>query len=103
EPAADLRVFAFVIFTHNAEIDLSGGEVLDGRFYSREQLYWANICILMELAANRNQKAPERNVVGDSWMAHGAEKNGIEWQELFEAVFGHHAAGLEICLTAPAK
>ena len=40
---------------------------------------------------------------GTPRMADGAEKNGVEGQELLEPVLGHHAAGLEIGLAAPVE
>src|ERR1700730_10317801 len=103
EPATDFRVFSFVIFTHHAEIDHPRSEVLHRWFNSREQTNGPNIRVLTELAADRNQQAPERDVIWHPGMAHGAEKNGIEGTQLLEAIFGHHAAGLEICLTAPVE
>src|SRR5580658_8509502 len=53
------------------------------------------------MAANGYQQAPERNVIGHIGMTDSAEENCVEGTQLFEAVFGHHAAGAAIYLAAP--
>src|SRR5262249_15253349 len=53
--------------------------------------------------ADRNEKAPERNVIGHARMAHSAEEDRVKWFELRDTVFRHHAAGFDVALAAPVE
>src|SRR5437764_11129916 len=42
-------------------------------------------------------------MVGYARVAHSTEKDCVEWTELFQPVFGHHALGLEECFATPVE
>ena len=103
EPPADIGVLAFIIFAHHAEIDLAGSKILYRGLDARKQAHRPDVCVLLELAANRNQQAPQRDVIGHARVAYRAQKNRIEGPELFESVFRHHASGFQIALATPVE
>src|SRR5207237_6482208 len=51
----------------------------------------------------RDQKTPERHVIGDIGMADRAEIDGIIEPQPLEPVFGHHLAGLGVARAAPVE
>src|SRR5262245_22830613 len=57
----------------------------------------------MEAAPDRDQKAPERDVVRHTGKSHGAQEDRLERSEPVEPVFRHHAAGLGEALAAPVE
>src|SRR5262249_52410345 len=57
--------------------------------------------ILMKSAPDRNQEAPQRDVVRHSGESHRAEKDRLELSKPLEAVLGHHAPGFRVALAAP--
>src|SRR5207245_2538852 len=54
-----------------------------------------------EFAADRNQQAPERHVVGHAGESHGAQEDRVVLADLGEAVLRHHLAVLLVVLAAP--
>ena len=59
--------------------------------------------VLVEGAANRDQQAPQRDVVRHTWRAHRAEEDRVVAAERLQPVLGHHRAGLEVPVAAPGK
>src|SRR5262249_53449981 len=68
-----------------------------------EQADGPQIDVLLELAADRDQQIPERDMIGDRRPADGAEKDRIMPGYLRQAVSGHHAAGALIEVAAPVE
>src|SRR5216683_1567452 len=101
EAAADVGVLAFVVFAHDGEIDLAGLPVFKRGLNAVKEAHGAEIDVLAESAANGDEQAPKRNVIGDAGMPDRAEEGSVERAELLETVGGHHAAGLEVCFAAP--
>jgi len=42
-------------------------------------------------------------MIGNAWVAHGAEKNRVKPPQLLEAVIRHHFSGLHVGFTAPVE
>src|SRR5205807_6611862 len=63
----------------------------------------AQVDVLAEAAADRDQEAPERDVVGHARKSDGAEVDRVEAPKLVESVRRHHAAGRRVGLAAPVE
>ena len=103
EPPADIGVFALVILAHDDKIDLARSKILYRGLDPRKQAHRPDVGVLLELAANRNQQAPQRDVIGHARVAYRAQKNRIEGPKLLQSVFRHHAAGFQIALATPVE
>src|SRR3984893_4702775 len=103
EPSANVRVFPLIVLANDGEIDLTGLPVLQGRFDSVEQTHGTKIDVLPEGSPDGNQKPPKRDMIGNAWVANGAEENGVERLQLPQAVVGHHLSGLHVRFAAPVK
>ncbi len=103
EPAADRRIFALVVLAHDIEIDVARGAVAQWRLNAGEQPHRAQIDVLLEVAAQRDQQAPQRDVIGHVGIADRAEKDGVEEPQPVKPVFRHHPAGLGVGLAAPVE
>ncbi len=57
--------------------------------------------VLVELAADGDEQAPQGHVVGDVRCADGAEKGGVAGGELVDAVDRHHAAVAAVVVRTP--
>ena len=101
EAAAEAGIFTLGVLADDVEVDVLLGA--SGKRGSRagHQLAGADAGVLIEAAADGDQEAPERDVVGDTGPADGTEKDGVVLAELVEAVLGHHGAELGVTLTGP--
>ena len=99
--AADVGVFAFVVFTDDAEFNLTGLPVFERALNSFKQPYWPQIDVLKEAATDWNQEPPQGCVVGNVRVSNGAEKNGVKRPELLDAIRGHHLPSFDVGFTAP--
>src|SRR5207247_5716323 len=59
--------------------------------------------VLIEAAADRDQQAPQRDVIRHTGVADRAKEHGVEPLQLLEAILRHHAAGLRINLATPVE
>ena len=66
-----------------------------------QQLYGAQIYILVEAVAYLEQQPPEGDMVGHAGIADRAEIDGVEARKDLDAVFRHHPPGLEVIFAAP--
>src|SRR5690606_11268260 len=103
EPAADLRVLALVVLAHDVEIDLLGRPAGEGARHAAQHADRPQRDILMELPADRDEQAPERDVVGHAGPVDGAEIDRIMALDPLEPVLRHHAAGLDEALAGPVE
>src|SRR6266545_2771171 len=103
EPPADLRVLALVVLAHDQHIDVGGPASGERRPDTVEQTHGTQVDVLVEPAPDRDQEAPERDVVRHAGEPHRAEEDRLELPEPVEAILGHHAAGLGVALTAPVE
>src|SRR6185437_15752271 len=61
----------------------------------------AEIDVLPEAAADRDQQAPERDMVGNAGISDRAEEDPLRALDLLEPILRHHRADLGIALAAP--
>src|SRR6476620_5828604 len=66
KPAADLGIFAFVVFAHYMEIDIARGSPRQRAWNAGQQSYRPEIYILTELASDRNQQPPQGDMIGNA-------------------------------------
>jgi hypothetical protein len=93
--AADGGIFAFGVLAHHPEINVAGLAVGQRRRHARHQPHRAQIHILIELAAELDQRAPERDVIRNLGRpADRAEVDGIVLADLILPIVRHHLAVL---------
>jgi len=95
-PAADARVLALRVLAHDVEVDLVRRAVGERRAHAGQQPAGAQVHILVEAAADRDEQAPERDVVRHPRPADGAEEDRIVPADALFPVLRHHAAVLEV-------
>src|SRR5882724_4450712 len=103
EPPANARVFPLVVLTDDAEINLAGFPVLQRSLNPFKKPDGAQIYVLTESAADRNQQAPERNVIRDTGMSNCAKEDRVKRPELLQAICRHHLSGLHVGFTTPVE
>src|SRR3546814_3997643 len=79
EPPADFRVFALDVLAHHDEVDVGGPAPGQRRRHAFQQAHRAHVGVEIELATQRDQQAPERDMVGD---AGRSEEHTSELQSL---------------------
>jgi hypothetical protein len=92
---ADRRVFALGVLAHHVEVDVA--RLLAGQRagHARHQAHRAQVDVLVELAAELEQRTPQRDVVRHRVRpADGAEIDRLEAVELRLPVVRHHLAVL---------
>ena len=102
-PSADRRVLAFVVLAHDPEVDVAGLAAGERRADPGHQPHRPQVDVLLELPADRDQQAPERDVIGHVRKADRAEKDRVVVADLREPVVRHHRAGGTIAFAAPRK
>ena len=100
---AHLRVFALVVLADDDEVDVGGAAVRERRGNPLEQLDRPQVDILPEGPAQRDQEAPERDMVRHAGKAHRAQQDRVERAQHLDAVLRHHPAGLAVGLAAPVE
>ena len=68
---------------------------------TREDADRAEVDVLIELPADRNQQAPQGDVVGDVRSPHRTEQDGVAVGELGDPVRRHHPAVLPVMVRSP--
>ena len=96
-PAADRGIFALGVFTNDPEVDVAWLAADERRSHARHQAHGAQIDVLIELAAEFDERAPERHMVGDLGRpANRAEIDRVMAADLRLPVFRHHDAVLGV-------
>src|SRR5215471_7175097 len=75
--AADLGIFAFGIFAHNPEVNVSRFLAAQWTWNARQQANRPQVDVLIKLPADGNQQAPQRDVVRHAGKPDSAEENGV--------------------------
>ena len=101
--AADRGVLALGVLAHDPEIDVARLAIGQRAGHALEQPHRAQVHVLVEVAADRDQQSPQRNVVGHARPADGAEEDALERLELLHAVVRHHLAGLHQPIARPVE
>ena len=97
-PPADPGVLALGVLAHAQHVDLRRAQrALDpGQQPDRAQVH-----VLVEHLADRQQEPPERHVVGHVRRADGADVDGVVAAQRLDRVRGHHRAGLSVVGAPP--
>jgi hypothetical protein len=102
EPAADaptdLAVLALDVLPHDDELHVLRGP--QRALHAVEDPDRAQVDVLAERPADRDEQAPQRDVVGHPGPADGAEEDRLEAAEDLQPVGRHHRA---LLLVAPAR
>ena len=93
--AANAGVFTLGVFAHHIEVDIAGLTIRQRCFDARHQPHRTQIDVLVELPAELQQRAPQRNVVGHHiGPAHRAKIDRIKGFQLRKPVVRQHPAML---------
>jgi hypothetical protein len=99
--SADGGIFALGIFAHHPEIDIAGLAVGERRRHAGHQPHRAQVDVLVELAPEFDQRAPQGNVIRDFRRpTDRAEIDRVMLADFRLPVFRHHAAVLFVIVTA---
>jgi hypothetical protein len=92
--AAQVGVFALGVLAHHQEVDVAGLLAGQRAGHALEQAHRAQVDVLVELAPELQQAAPQRDVVGHAGRpADGAEQQRVHALQLRLPVVRHHLAG----------
>jgi hypothetical protein len=104
QPAAAVGILAFGVLAHDEEIDLARLAAGQRRRHARHEPHGAQIDVLIEFAAEFEQRAPQRLVVRDCrGPADRAEENRFMLADLCFPVVRHHLAVLGVVVAAPVE
>ena len=99
--AADAGVFAFGVLPDDVEVDVAGLTSGQRAGHAGHQPHRPQVDVLVERAAELQQAAPQRDVVGHHvGPADGAEVDGVEAAEFVEPVVGQHLPVLDVVVGA---
>jgi len=91
--AADRRILALGVLAHHVEIDVAGLAVGERARHARHQPYRPQVDVLVEFAAEQQQRPPQRDVVGHRRRpAHRAVVDRVVAADPRLPVVGHHRA-----------
>lgn len=91
--AADAAVLALGVLAHDPEVDVARLPARQGAFHARHQPRRPQVDVLVELAPELQQAAPEADVVGHLVRhAHGAEVQRVELRQRGVPVCREHVA-----------
>jgi hypothetical protein len=97
------RVLALAVLADDHPVEIAAGTAFQRALGALEDSCWTHVHVLVQRFADREDQAPEGDVVRDVWPAHGAEVNRVELLELREAVRRHVPAALQVVLGAPVE
>ena len=99
--AADRRILALGVLAHHPEVDVAGLAAGERAGHAGHQAHGAQVDVLVELAPEQDQRAPQRDVVGQLvGHADGAEVDRVMAADLLLPVLRHHAAVLFVVVAA---
>src|SRR4051812_34865711 len=101
--AADGGVLALVVLAHHPEIDVPRFAIAQRRGHARHEADRADVCVLAEPAADRDEETPQRDVIGNAGESNRAEEDCVVLADPVEPVARHHLAVLLVMLAAPGK
>jgi len=81
-PPADGGVLPFGVFAHDDEVDVARLTAAQGRLDPGHQPHRADVGVLLEAAADREQQPPYGDVIRNPRKSHGAQEDGVvvaEW------------------------
>src|SRR5207237_2489897 len=84
--AADLRVLSFGVLAHDNEIDVARLSSGERRAYARIENRGPHAGVLIESAADGQEKPVQRDIVLNPRIADRAEENGVEGTQAIERI-----------------
>jgi hypothetical protein len=97
DSAADGGVLAFGVLADDEEVDVAGLAAGERAGHAGHQPHRTEVDVLVELAAEEDQRSPERDVVGHLLRpAYGAEEDGVVAANLLLPVVGQHLVVLQV-------
>ena len=103
ETSAHRGVLALGVLAEDYHVDVARLLAGQGRGHSGVEVGGAHAYSLVEAATHGKQEAVQGDVVRDVGVSDGAEEDGVEAGELFQAILGHQAAGLAVVVAAPGE
>ncbi len=100
-PAADAGILALGVLAHDVEVDVRLGPAGERRARTRHQPARAQVHVLVEAAADRDQQPPQRHVVRHPRKSDRAEQDGVALAQAVEPVRRHHRASAVPGLARP--
>ena len=99
--AADRGILALGVLAHDEEVDVARLAAGERAGHARHQPHRAQVDVLVELAAELDQRAPQRDVVGNLLRpADRAEEDRVVLADLLLPVLRHHALVLLVVVPA---
>ncbi len=103
-PSAGAGVLPLGVLPHDVEVDVADLPAGERRADPRHQPDRSQVDVLVELAAELDEHAPQRDVVRHRRRpADGTEEDGVVASDLVLPVRRHHRAVLEVVLRAPVE
>jgi hypothetical protein len=98
-----VRVLPLGVLTYDDEVDVTRLPIPERASHPAEQLYGSHVYVLLEVPSNRDEQAPQADVIGNSRPPDCAQEDRVEAGEDVERIGRHHAAMLEVVGAAPRK
>ena len=92
-----------VFLANDDQVDVERGLSGEGRYDARVQHRGAKAYVLIEVPADGQEQAVQRDVVLDVGMADGPEEDRVERRECLERRLGHHLSVLPEVARSPRK
>ncbi len=96
-------IFALAVLAHDHPVEVARRAVAQRRRDARQHACRPHIGVLVEALADRQPQSPQRDVVGNVRIAHGAEEDRVATFQALQPVLRHHAAVLSVVVGAPGK
>src|SRR2546425_8274834 len=101
---AHARVLPLGVLTHDEEVDVAGLAVDERRAHAGHEPARAQVHVLIEVAAELDERAPERDVIGHlGGPADSAEEDRVVPADLLLPVLRHHRAVREVVVARPVE
>ena len=99
--APEAGVLALAVLAHADHVDIRGSTVRQRRGEPGQEPHRAEIDVLLESLAQRQQEVPHGDVIGDGRRADGPEVDRIEGGHSFEPIRVHHPSMAGVVIAAP--
>lgn len=101
DASADARVLAFRVLSHEDHVDVLGSSSRERRGDGRQETGGTHVRPEIQALTNRQQQAPERDVVRDARITDRAHEDGIEVAQ--PILVRRHAPVTVVMLRAPVE
>src|SRR5260370_33567676 len=101
ETPTDIRIFPFVVFPDDAEINLTRLPIFQRRLNPFKKVHRPQIDVLPERAPDGYQETPKRDVICNTRMPHSSQESGVQLPKLLKAIGRHHLSVLHVSFATP--